>query len=95
MSELLENNIQWYTNQKTVTASFTQKKFVSRFREKFRDNPDVQIVADNKDGSICVRFPLNWVKLSPPRQVSDEQKAAAAERLRKYRQEQQQEDDHE
>ena len=48
---------------------------------------EVRIVAENSDGSICAKFPIKWVKIAPPRQVSDEQKAAASERLKKYREE--------
>lgn len=90
MSDFQENNVQWYTGQKTVTASFTQKKFVTRFRKYLKNKVQgLQIVAQNKDGSICVRFPLSWVKISPPRkprEMTEEQRAAAVERLKLARQ---------
>ena len=84
MAEIHENNVQWYTGYDTVTASFSQMKFVNKFKKYVKDRDDVQLVAQNKDGSICVKFPLKWVKISPPpatRQISDEEKARLRERL--------------
>lgn len=37
---------------------------------------------ENKDGSAFFHVLVNWVKCSPPRKVSEEQKEAAAERFR-------------
>lgn len=46
-------------------------------------NPkDVKIVAQNKDGSLYAHIPINYVKISPPRQISEEQREAASERFR-------------
>lgn len=46
-------------------------------------NPDdVKIIAINEDGSVYAHIPINYVKISPPRKVSDEQKKAAGERFR-------------
>lgn len=44
---------------------------------------DVKLMAENKDGSAFFHIPINYVKLSPPRKVSDEQREAAGERFRK------------
>lgn len=43
---------------------------------------DVQILAENKDGSIFAHIPVSYVKISPPKQMSEEQRAAASERFR-------------
>lgn len=46
-------------------------------------NPnDVKIISENEDGSVFAHIPVRYVKISPPRQVSDEQKEAASERFR-------------
>lgn len=48
-----------------------------------KERPDeVRIVTINEDGSIFANIPVNYVKCSPPRQVSEEQAAAASERFR-------------
>ena len=84
-ADISENNIEWYTGDKTVTLSFSQKKYVSKILKATKDNPDIDIVAQNEDGSICAHIPLSWIKISPPRkgrEFSDEERAMAAERLK-------------
>lgn len=85
MAEISENNIEWYTGDDTVTLSFSQKKYASKVLRYANSRSDVQIVAQNEDGSICAHIPLSWIKISPPRkgrEFSEEEKAEAAERLR-------------
>lgn len=43
---------------------------------------DVRILKINGDGSIFAHISVSYVKISPPRQVSDEQKEAASERFK-------------
>lgn len=43
---------------------------------------EVKLIAENKDGSALFHVPVNWIKCSPPRKLSEEQKEAAAERFR-------------
>ena len=40
-------------------------------------------MAENADGSAFFHVPVNWIKCSPPRQISDEQKEAAKQRFQK------------
>ena len=42
---------------------------------------DVQLMAENEDGSAFFHVPANWIKCNPPRQVSEEQKEAARQRF--------------
>lgn len=51
-----------------------------RYAESHPD--EVKLIVENKDGSAIFHVPVNWIKCSPPRKVSDEQKEAAAERFR-------------
>lgn len=47
-----------------------------------KQNPDeVKIVAENDDGSVFAHIPVNYIKISPPKKMSDEQKEAASERF--------------
>jgi hypothetical protein len=46
-------------------------------------NPDeVKIIAENNDGSVLAHVPVSYIKISPPKKVSDEQREAAGERFR-------------
>ena len=80
-----ENNIEWLTGQDRVTVSFSQQKFVNKIRKLAQKHPEVEIVAENADGSITAHVPLKFVKISAPKHVSEEQRAKAAERLKRSR----------
>ena len=43
---------------------------------------DVKVIAVNEDGSAFFHVPIAWIKCSPPRKVSEEQRVAAGERFR-------------
>ncbi len=48
-----------------------------------KENPnEVKIIVENNDGSIYAHIPINYVKISPPRKVSEEQREAAGERFK-------------
>ncbi len=80
-----ENNIEWLTGQQTVTVTFTQARFINKVKKLAESNPEVQILAENSDGSICAHIPLKFIKLSAPRQMTEEQREQARERLKNAR----------
>lgn len=64
----------------TVPSGTALKSKLLRLAEK---NPnEVKIIVENKDGSLFAHVPVNYIKISPPRQVSEEQKEAASERFK-------------
>lgn len=85
----IENNIEWvYINSKSqpiATASFSQQKWVTKMEKLYTEHSDEMELYKNPDGSVLVHFPLSWVKVSPKRKVSEEQKKAASERFAKLR----------
>ena len=86
MADYRENVIEFYADDKRATVTFTQGRYVSRIRKLAEEKPDeCQIVAENKDNSIVAHIPVRWIKISPVREVSDEQKEAARERFLKLR----------
>ena len=62
------------------TGEYSVKLRLSRLAEKYPD--EVKMIADNTDGSVYYHVPWKWIKIRPPRQISEEQRAASAERLR-------------
>ena len=42
---------------------------------------------NNEDGSICAHVPVSWLRISPPRQYTEEQRQQMGERLRQNRSE--------
>ena len=65
----------------TVPSGTALKSKLMRYAQERPD--EVKLMAENKDGSAFFRIPINYVKVSPPRKVSEEQKKAAGERFRR------------
>ena len=65
MIDFNENAIEWITGSDTVTATFTQKKFINRVRRMSEKHaPSVKIVTENPDGSIVCKFPLKALHIT-------------------------------
>ena len=83
-----ENCVEFLNNQKTMTVSFCSQKWITKIKKLSQSNPDdVEIIAENKDGSICAKLPIKYLKISVPRKVSDEQRQKASERFKKLHEE--------
>lgn len=65
----------------TVPSGTALKSKLMRYA---RERPEeVKLMVENKDGSAFFHVPVSYIKVSPPRKVSEEQREAAGERLRK------------
>ena len=65
----------------TVPSGTALKSKLMRYA---RERPDeVKLKAENKDGSAFFHVPVSYIKCSPPRKVSEEQREAAGERFRR------------
>mgnify|MGYP000052028622 FL=1 len=83
-----ENVIEFMTNDIRATLSFSQGRYKSVIRKLAEKRPeDCQIIADNEDGSICAHVPVSWLRISPPRQYTEEQRQQMGERLKQNRSE--------
>ena len=77
-----ENVIEWVKNSEKAALSLSQRRTITRIRQLAAQYPDqCQIDAENKDGSICARIPVGWIKIIPPRELTEEQKQELAQRL--------------
>ena len=66
----------------TAHSNSRLKSRIEKLAEKFPDK--VKIIARNEDGSIFAHVPISYVKINPPRQVSEETAQRASERLKEY-----------
>ena len=83
-----ENVIEFMTNDIRATLSFSQGRCKSVIRKLAEKHPeDCQIIADNKVGNICAHVPVSWLRISPPRQYTEEHRQQMGERLRQNRSE--------
>jgi hypothetical protein len=66
--------------------TLSQEKHKNIIDRLASERPDeCRVKARNQDGSILAAVPVKWIKISPPRAMSEEQRAAAAEHLRSVR----------
>ena len=81
-----ENVIHFIDNDKECAFTFSQSRYVTKIRKLAEAHEEVKILHTNKDGSVVGRMPVKWaVKLSAPRQMSEEQREACRERFLKTR----------
>ena len=86
--DIYETVVEYVKGDSTITVSSTDRAWVNKILKLCSENPEeTHIVAQNPDGSVCAKLPKKYLKLSKPRKVtlSEEQKAATAERLRASR----------
>ena len=81
-----ETVIEHSKGDKHWCISTGELRWINKINKYAKSRPDeVKIIAQNADGSICAYIPDSWVKISPKKQMSEEARAAASERLRKAR----------
>ena len=81
-----------YTD-KTLFVSSDHQKWINKIRklaEQYPDDVTMKNRPEENDGCICATMPSEWLRISPPRKVemTEEQKAELAERLRLAREKQ-------
>lgn len=80
-----ENVIEFITDSKRATVTFTQGRYKSRTRKLAKSHPEeCRIVAENQDGSMYAHIPVEWVKISLPKAVSESQRQASRRNILKY-----------
>ena len=87
MADFKETCIEYIDIDKHATFCSSETKWINKIKKLHDQRPnDVMIVQDpeNNDGMIIAHIPKSWMKVSPPasRSMTDEQRAAAAERLK-------------
>lgn len=75
---------------KVVTVTFpggtAECNRIKEYAQKYPD--DVKLSHLNTDGSIVARVSKKYIRISRPKALSEEQKAASTERFRKWRESQ-------
>lgn len=84
--ELKENVIEFLTGDKTATLTFSNRSHITKIKKLYESHKESFLYfVENPDGSVCAKVPLKWIKFGPPRQMSEESRMAASERLRNMR----------
>lgn len=85
--EIKEFNINMCDCDDLVSVTVYQKKFINRLKSLAEEKPDeVRFVTENEDGTCVFHLPKKYVHISfgerVKRGMTEEEKAAAAERLK-------------
>ncbi|WP_102048670.1 hypothetical protein [Pygmaiobacter massiliensis] len=78
-----ENAINWDSEKPYATVYFEIQSWINKITRMAEANEEFKIIATNTDGSILARIPKKCVKIHLPRQMSEEARKAAGERMRK------------
>lgn len=83
-----ENVIEWGRNKKIATLSLSQRSVITKVKRLAEKYPEeVQIIAENKDGSLYAHMPVNFaIRIGRPAQKSEKQREAARLSISKIRQ---------
>ena len=85
--ENTENMIEFLSGTRTATVTFTNPKHIRKIKELYQEHKeDFKYFKENKDGSICAKIPLKWVRIGAgrtgtKREMTEEQKEALRQRL--------------
>ena len=78
-----ENTIEFTRDSKTATVTFSQGRYISKIKNLAESHPEsCRILIENKDGSILARVPVSWVKISRPKEITEEHKRAIIKNLK-------------
>ena len=72
--EFTENCIEFLTGESVATVTLSQREQITKFKKLHREHPTEVDYIENPDGSICEHFPVAWLRIHAPRQLSEEQK---------------------
>lgn len=87
MIELKETVFETDSENKFTTVTTNERKWITKLNKLAEQRPDevkIVITPEDNHGYLLAHVPKSYMKLSPPktRVLTDEQKAAAAERMR-------------
>lgn len=76
-----ENAIEWLNGQDRVTVTLSQGRLINKVKKLAEKYKEVEIVRENEDGTLLAHLPLKFIKISAPRQITEEQREQARERF--------------
>ena len=82
MERNVENVIEFLDGDSECAVSFTNRRFINRMVKLYEQHkPGFKYLYTNQDGSITARIPLSWIKIIPPREISEEEREKMRERF--------------
>lgn len=77
-----ENVIEFYNNANIITCTFSQGRYKSKIKKLAEEYPNEVNYIENKDGTIVAHIPINYLKISHPKVLSEEAREKLSERAK-------------
>lgn len=81
----MENAIEFLKGQEKATVTFSSEKWRNRLRKLQKEHPSEVDIFTDDETYTCGHIPASWLKIHPPRNMTEEQRLELAERMRKLR----------
>ena len=83
-----ETSIEYLSCNDHATLYSSEAKWMRKIKQLQSDYPDSVQIMNETSESMVVHIPKSWLKVTPPRKMTltDEQRAAASDRMTKARQ---------
>jgi len=76
--------IEFLENQEIATCTFSQRRYKTRIMKLAAEHPEeCQIMVENKDGTLVAHIPVEWIRINPGMELTEEQREKRAERARR------------
>ena len=88
MTDDFENAIEFLNGQKTATVTLYRGRLQNRILRLAEERPDeVAVICrpEENNGFLFAHIPVKWLRIQPPKQMSEEQRERAKERLARVR----------
>ena len=85
MDRSIENVIEFLNSENEAMLTLSKQRYISRVKKLKESHPNEVSITENVDGTIFAKVPVRWIKISPTRAVSEEQRQAAADRFAQMR----------
>lgn len=76
-----DNSIEFIRGSKTACVTLTSPKHANKIRKLLSAHPEAGEIIWDSDGILTAHIPTNWIRFSAPREMTEEQKKAASERM--------------
>ncbi len=82
-SDCLENGIEFIRDARTATVQFSQGRFKTRIKKLAERYPECEILVENPDGVLLAHISVEWIRINPGVELTEEQKQKRAEAARR------------
>ena len=84
LADIKETAVNYIIGEEAATFYTAEKSYINSINKWLKEYPnDIEIKYKNKDGSLICHIPKSWIKIKPPRKISEQQKKNASERFKK------------